>query len=245
MAYLLINTEIEWFARSSTGRFGASASQNISFQPYCDFALSMQDAQWAYNRYYRMQHQQHNKFQGKDGNVTDLALVPICTVHTVRSSGKSGDSFNAFLEAPAAGCAPQLSTQEAKKALIQWIVTLAAIPCGCCPTLVILVMFVGMEIGSVGMPEARYLTGPSTSSTSHTPRISSAWQSFIEVDFAIASHDTNARTPHRVIDRSHGSRSGGRGDQLFKSIGEAQGKVLRKYSSFLTTSTVNYQDVCG
>lgn len=124
---------------------------------------------------------------------------------TVPSSGKSGDSFNALLAAPAAGVHSSSPLQEAKKALIQWTVTLADVPCGGCPTLAILVMFVGMKIGCVGMPGARYLTRVSLlqhpahrgfhQSGSHSSRLRH-W---------CTRH--KRRNPHKVIDRSHKHRT--------------------------------------
>lgn len=95
---------------------------------------------------------------------------------------------------PRCGSAPQLSTARSQEALIQWTVTLADIPCGGCPTLAILVMFVGMEIGSVGMPGARYLSQVLLSfNIPHT--VGFIGLAVIHRDCAIAAHDTNAGTP--------------------------------------------------
>ncbi|KAK1782873.1 hypothetical protein QBC45DRAFT_429539 [Copromyces sp. CBS 386.78] len=77
------------------------------------------------------------KFQGMTEMLRILFLF--LSAQYVPSSGKSGDSFNALLAAPAAGVHPSSPLQEAKEALIQWTVTLADIPCGGCPTLAIMI----------------------------------------------------------------------------------------------------------
>ena len=197
--YLLINNEIEWFARSSTQCFRASAFKNISFAPHLCFALSMQPAQWAYNRYYRMQHQRLEEFQGIMGMSRMLFLLTFCTV---RYPAAASQAIRSLLFWAVAGVHPSSHYKKPRSPHV----TLADIPCGGCPTLAILSMFVGMEIGSVGMPGVRYLTGPPPPLQHPTRRGFHRFGSHPSIPCHWCPQ-YERKNPHEDIDRSHSHRT--------------------------------------
>lgn len=183
----------------NTNASGQALLKTPSFALHLCFALSMQDAQWAYNRYCRMQHQQQKKFQGDHGNATDVVLVPLCTVRYPAAASQAIRSTLFWLP-PLAGVHPSSPLQESQESPYPVDSDIGSHPMWLLPHMDYLGDVCGDGDRVRWNAGARYLTDSQVLlllfNIPHA--VGFIGLAVIHRAFAIGAHDSNAGTPTRL-----------------------------------------------